>query len=100
MFLSKIGCKLTKHLVTNRMSAKQALSSPVFLASWNSVCCRRFSDGKNDNTVKSDKYKVFKDDECSIVLDVEEERAILDSQDSDHLDFEEIDQFSGLNKSR
>lgn len=99
MFLSKVCCNLSKRSVVNRLSIKRAL--PTFCSSLSSQVCRRYSDGKNDKSIKSDKYKIFKDDDSSIILDVEEERALLDLQvDDEPLDFEEIDQFAGFNTTR
>lgn len=43
---------------------------------------------------------MFKDDDSSIILDVEEERALLDSQIIDEDLDEEVDKFAGLNTSR
>jgi len=57
----------------------------------------------DDGFVKPSNYKVFKDDDSSVILDVEEERALLDSQlsaDDTHSDFDEIDQFAGFDMSR
>lgn len=57
----------------------------------------------DDGFVKPSNYKVFKDDDSSVILDVEEERALLDSQlsaDDPHSDFDEIDQFAGFDLSR
>lgn len=68
------------------------------------VARRRYSsdDSKDDKFIESEKYKVFRDDESSVILDVEEERALLESRLSDgHLDSDEDrDQFAGLNTSR
>jgi len=60
-------------------------------------------DDDDDGFVKPSNYKVFKDDDSSVILDVEEERALLDSQLSANdtcSNFEEIDQFAGFNVSR
>lgn len=62
---------------------------------------RRYSDDKSDKFVKPDNYTVFRDDESSVILDVEEERNLLESQLGDEpLAFEETDQFEGLNTKR
>lgn len=99
MFLSKICCSNFFKYSANRSFVKRVI--PAFRSSLSSPVCRRYSDDKNDKPIKSDKYKVFKDDDSSIILDVEEERALLDSRiDDESLDFEEIDQFAGFNKSR
>ncbi|CAH1731521.1 unnamed protein product [Aphis gossypii] len=61
------------------------------------------NDDEDDGFIKPRNYKVFKDDDSSVILDVEEERALLDSQlsaDDIRSDFEEIDQFAGFNLSR
>ncbi|XP_060846729.1 mitochondrial assembly of ribosomal large subunit protein 1-like isoform X1 [Rhopalosiphum padi] len=61
------------------------------------------NDDDDDGFVKPSNYKVFKDDDSSVILDVEEERALLDSQssaDDTRSDFEEIDQFAGFDVSR
>jgi len=61
------------------------------------------NDDENDRFIKPRNYKVFKDDDSSVILDVEEERALLDSQlsaDDIRSDFDEIDQFAGFNLSR
>jgi len=60
-------------------------------------------DDDDDGFVKPGNYKVFKDDDSSVILDVEEERALLNSQLSDdntRSDFDEIDQFAGFDMSR
>jgi len=60
-------------------------------------------DDDDDGFVKPGNYKVFKDDDSSVILDVEEERALLDSQlsaDDSRSDFDEIDQFAGFDMSR
>lgn len=60
-------------------------------------------DDDDDGFVKHGNYKVFKDDDSSVILDVEEERALLNSQLSDDntlSDFDEIDQFAGFDMSR
>lgn len=62
---------------------------------------RRYSDDKSGKFVNPENYKVFRDDDSSVILDVEEERNLLESQlGNEPLDFEEIDQFEGLNTSR
>jgi len=62
---------------------------------------RRYSDGDDVKFVESDKYKVFKDDESSVILDVEEERALLHSRRGDERsEYDEIDQFAGFDPSR
>lgn len=62
---------------------------------------RRYSDDKSDKFVKPNNYKLFRDDDSSVILDVEEERNLLESQLGKELsEFEEIDQFDGLNMSR
>jgi len=61
------------------------------------------NDDDDDGFIKPRNYKVFKDDDSSVILDVEEERALLDSQlsaDDIRSDFDEIDQFAGFNLSR
>jgi len=60
-------------------------------------------DDDDDGFVKPGNYKIFKDDDSSVILDVEEERALLDSQmsaDDTRSDFDEIDQFAGFDMSR
>jgi len=60
-------------------------------------------DDDDDGFVKPGNYKVFKDDDSSVILDVEEERALLDSQlsaDDSRSGFDEIDQFAGFDMSR
>lgn len=60
-------------------------------------------DDDDDGFVKAGNYKVFKDEDSSVILDVEEERALLDSQltaDDTRSDFDEIDQFAGFDMSR
>jgi len=60
-------------------------------------------DDDDDGFVKPGNYKVFKDDDSSVILDVEEERALLDSQlsaDDTRSNFDEIDQFAGFDMSR
>lgn len=100
MFLSKVGWKLSRCLVEVNRVSNRVLYSPEFCSVTNLVVHRRYSDD-NDKFVKSDKYKVFKDDDSSVILDVEEERALLDSQSTEEiLDFEEIDKFAGFNTSR
>lgn len=100
MFLSKVGWKLSRCLVVVSRVSKRVLYSPEYCSVTNTVVHRRYSDD-NEKFVKSDKYKVFKDDDSSVILDVEEERALLDSQSTeDVVDFDEIDKFAGLNTSR
>jgi len=54
-----------------------------------------------DKFAKPDKYKVFKDDDSSVILDVEEERALLDSRlHNERPEYEEFDQFAGFDTSR
>jgi len=60
-------------------------------------------DDDDDGFVKPGNYKVFKDDDSSVILDVEEERALLDLQlsaDDSRSIFEEIDQNAGFDMSR
>lgn len=80
---------------------KQCLRLPSFCSTANtSAICRNYSDDKNDKFFKSEKYTVFKDDDSSIILDVEEERALLESQSTDDHQFDEVDEFVGFNTSR
>lgn len=63
---------------------------------------RRFGDD-NGKFVKTDsKYKLFRDDDSSVVLDVEEERALLDSQlDRERSEYDEVDDFfAGFDTTR
>lgn len=102
MFSFKICRNLFRFSIVERVS-QQVLHFPVNCLTAKSTfeIRRSYSDGDNDKFVKSEKYKVFKDDESSIILDVEEERALLDSQPSEEdLDFDETDIFAGLNTSR
>lgn len=102
MFPLKICRNLFRCSVVNRVS-RGVLHFPVTCSTAKSTSdvYRCYSDGGNDKFVKSEKYKVFKDDESSIILDVEEERALLDSQPAEEeLDFGETDMFAGLNTSR
>ncbi|XP_050426195.1 uncharacterized protein LOC126836650 [Adelges cooleyi] len=57
--------------------------------------------GKDENFIKtsSDKFKVFKDDDSMVILDIEEERALHEAE-ADSIDFTELDEFAGLNTSR
>lgn len=65
------------------------------------VSRQRYSDDKRDKFVKPDNYTVFRDDDSSVILDVEEERNLLESQLGDKpLDFQEVDQFEGFNTKR
>lgn len=97
MFSSKIGLNLLRRLAANRVCRRSAENVAT-------VVCRRYSNGGDDDDVKfieSDKYKVFKDDESSVILDVEEERALLHLRRGDErLEYDEIDQFAGFNTSR
>lgn len=100
MFLSKAGWKLSRGLTKVNRVSKRVLYSSEFCSATNFVVNRCYSDD-NDKFVKSDRYKVFKDDDSSVILDVEEERALLDSQPTEEiLDFEEIDRFAGFDTSR
>lgn len=97
MFSLKNFLNLSRCLTVYR---KQCLRIPSFCRVANiSAICRNYSDNKNDKFVKSDKYTIFKDDESSIILDVEEERALLDSQLTDE-NYDEVNEFAGFNTSR
>lgn len=106
MLSLKIGHCLFRRLssvVTQVPERVSHVSLPMCSHANTTLARRHYSDdGKDDEFVNFDKYKVFKDDESSVILDVEEERALLESRlnngslDSD----EDHDQFSGLNTSR
>lgn len=98
MLSLKIARSFSRRLAANRVSERVVLRSPVVCSTTNTVIRRHYSDG-DDKFVKPNKYKVFKDDDSSVILDVEEERALLDSQLDDE-DLNEIDQFAGFNTSR
>uniref|UniRef100_A0A2S2Q871 Mitochondrial assembly of ribosomal large subunit protein 1 n=1 Tax=Sipha flava TaxID=143950 RepID=A0A2S2Q871_9HEMI len=97
MLSLKIAQSFSRHLAANRIS-KRVLRSPPICSTTNTIVQRRYSND-DDKFVKPNNYKVFKDDDSSVILDVEEERALLDSQVVDE-DFDEVDQFAGLDTSR
>ncbi|VVC43944.1 Protein Iojap/ribosomal silencing factor RsfS [Cinara cedri] len=82
-------------------SLAKRLTAISHIGTVNCTFYKRYSDDKSDKFVKPDNYKVFRDDDSSVILDVEEERDLLESQlGNETLDFEEIDQFEGFNTSR
>lgn len=97
MLSLKIARIFSRRLAANRVS-ERVLRSPRICSTANTVVQRHYSDG-NDKFAKPSKYKVFKDDDSSVILDVEEERALLDSQVVDE-DLDEVDQFAGFDTSR
>lgn len=100
MFSSKIVSRLSRCLATKRIVPDRVARLPAFCSFVNSSTPRYYSDDSSGKFIKPDKYKVFKDDDSSIILDVEEERALLDSQIIDEDLDEEVDKFAGLNTSR
>lgn len=106
MLSLKIGRGLCRRLpaVVGRVPKRVSQAVPELSSPANTTEARRCysDDGKDDKFVKSDKYKLFRDDESSVILDVEEERALLElrlDDGSSDLD-EDHDQFAGLNISR
>jgi len=116
MFSLKIGRDLSKYLVAvgrcsllklRRPTCGPCVTQRTYGDRGSSVGSGRDGgrgdDEDDDGFVKPSNYKVFKDDDSSEVLDVEEERALLDmklSSDDTRSDFDEIDQFAGFDTSR
>lgn len=106
MLSLKIGRSFSRRLTSVVIQVPERLTHvplAMCLHANTTLARRHYSDdGKDDKFVNLDKYKVFKDDESSVILDVEEERALLESRLNDgSLDSDEDhDQFTGLNTSR
>lgn len=97
MLSLKIARSFSRRLAANRVT-ERVLRLPAICSTTNTTVRRRYSDGDN-KFVKPNNYKVFKDDDSSVILDVDEERALLDSQVIDE-DLDKIDQFAGFDTSR
>ncbi|XP_050527259.1 mitochondrial assembly of ribosomal large subunit protein 1 [Daktulosphaira vitifoliae] len=107
MLLSSVSRRLINSFMLNNICSqciqKQSLvlTKQLFTYSW--VRQNSSSNKKNEEFIKtsSDKYKVFKDDESMVILDIEEERALHEVDHRElNQDFFEKDEFSGLNITR